>query len=71
MLDENLLSIPVSEWLKMQSYQRIHSVLSKFSVTNDAAECGVKLAHDKLGSSPKETKYQNRQLNIKEQLYVT
>ena len=27
--------------------------------TNDAAERGVKLAHDKLGSAVKETRYQN------------
>ena len=59
MLDDNLLSTPVSEWLKMQSYKRVHSVLPKFSVTNDAAEQGVKLAYDKLGSAPKETMYQN------------
>ena len=43
----------------MQAYRRVHSVHSKYSVTNDAAECEVKLAHDKLGSTPKETRYQN------------
>ena len=59
LLDDNLLLTPVSEWEKMQSYQRIQSVISKFSVTNDAAERGVKLAHDKLGSALKETRYQN------------
>ena len=59
LLDDNLLSTPVSERQKMQSYRRIHSILLKFSVTNDAAECGFKLAHDKLGSALQETRYQN------------
>ena len=58
-LDDMLLSTPVSEWEQMYLYKRIHSVVSKFSVTNDAAERGVKQAHNKLGSALKETKYQN------------
>ena len=59
LLDDNLLSTPVSERQKMQLYKRILSVLLKFSVTNNAAEHGVKLAHDKIGSALKETRYQN------------
>ena len=55
LLHENL----VSEWQKMQSFKRIHSVLAKFSVTSDATEREIMLAHDKLGSVLQDTRHQN------------
>ena len=57
--DEHLLSTPVSQWDGLTSYERIKATLTNFIVTNDVAERGVKLAHEKVGSATIEERFQN------------
>ena len=58
-LDDNMLSLPVSHWGENETYIKVQSILAQFIVTNDVAERAVKLASEKIGSSVLEQRFQN------------
>ena len=58
-IQEEIFFVPVTEWSQTDSYNRIKTVLTSLSVTNDGAEPAVKLTHEKLCSAIIETRFQN------------
>ena len=57
--DCELFRAPATNWNDLEEYNRVRNILLRLSVTNDAAERGVKLAEEKIGCSKKECWYQN------------
>ena len=53
------LELPASEWSRDAEYLRAKEVIDTLNVVNDAAERGVKLANDYLGTTPVESRYSN------------
>ena len=56
-IDSGFVDVPVSEWSTDERWQYGKRVVNHLSVTNDAAERGVKLAHDYLNLAKKERAY--------------
>lgn len=54
-----MLTTPVSNWEQLKCYREVKSKVEKLTVTNDAAERGVKLAADKIGCAVIEQRLQN------------
>ena len=57
-LDDGFLYKPVEDWHSDEQYNMARLTVNSISVVNDAAERGVKLGHDCLGSALKEDRYQ-------------
>ena len=53
------LELPVSDWSSDAEYLRAKEAIDTLNVVNDAAERGVKLANDYLGTTPVESRYSN------------
>ena len=58
-IDRSFLNRPVSEWRSDEGWLKGKKIVNELAVTNDAAERGVALAFDFLGSAKQETAYQN------------
>ena len=58
-IDRSFLDHPVSEWRSNDGWLKGKTIVNHLAVTNDAAERGVKLAFDFIGSSKREETYQN------------
>ena len=58
-INPEFLHLPVNEWVSNQAFLHGKEVVAALCVVNDAAERGVKLCHDFLGSSKKESNLQN------------
>ena len=58
-LDSSFIHLPVSEWSSNSNYQHGKLVVDNFSVVNDGAERGVKLAYDFLGTAKSNERFQN------------
>lgn len=57
-ISQEFLYKPVTEWASDEGFESAKLVVNSISVVNDAAERGVKLGHDFLGTAVKEERYQ-------------
>ncbi len=58
-IDSIFIKKPVEEWCQLNGYLRNMEVINSLRVVNDAAERGVKLCSDFIGSAKKESKLQH------------
>jgi hypothetical protein len=58
-LDSDFLALNVTDWKDSESYQSCLPAVKAINVINDAAERGVKMSADFIGSARNETNYQN------------
>ena len=58
-IDTSFLETPSSQWHQDPAFTRGMEIIENLSVTNDAAERGVKLSHDFMDSAKGEQTYQN------------
>ena len=58
-INESILSVPVDQWDKLDDYIEAKKIVNSLKAVNDAAERGVKLGSDFLGTAKIEERYQN------------